>query len=107
MIIDVVMFKVFNGSVSNDAEQERQRRCCGLHYAVETDLKRYLVVEVLEQVGLRWLAWLLITPQLVCVVVFERSEKLVQEVEHLAGRLIGELRWIDENEGWSVSQRYQ
>jgi hypothetical protein len=34
MIIDVVMFKVFNGSVSNDAEQEQHRRCCELHYAV-------------------------------------------------------------------------
>jgi hypothetical protein len=56
--------------------------------------KGYFVVEVLEQVGLRWLDRLMIAAQLCGVVIFERRDECVQEGEHFAGRLIGEFGWI-------------
>ena len=46
------------------------------------------VVEVLKQIGLRSITFLVVTSQLSGVVVFERGSEFVQEVEHFTGSFV-------------------
>jgi hypothetical protein len=59
---------------------------------------RQLIVEGLEQIRLRWLGRLMVAPQLVAIVIFERYGEPIEEVEYVAGALIREFGRVNKHE---------